>query len=105
MKKQKKSIRYTKVVDETFQLPVKEGNGIFKYSASVDQKGRLARYSLAYINPNLSRTDNGRVLGFDNSHGYHHRHYMGQEENVDFISYDEIEWRILHEKAKKQAKR
>jgi hypothetical protein len=51
--------------------------------------------------------DNCRVIGYDNCHGYHHRHYMGKEENIEFTSYEDIQnqfeiaWRELHEKAKK----
>ncbi len=32
--------------------------------------------------------DNGRVLGFDNAHGYHHRHDKGDVEAVEFVSYE-----------------
>ena len=32
--------------------------------------------------------DNGRVLGYDNNHGHHHRHFMGQVEAVEFESYE-----------------
>jgi len=28
------------------------------------------------------------VLGFDNTHDYHHRHYMGSVEPVEFESYE-----------------
>jgi hypothetical protein len=31
--------------------------------------------------------DNGRVLGFDNAHGTHERHYMGEVKAVDFAGY------------------
>jgi hypothetical protein len=31
---------------------------------------------------------NGRVLGFDNAHGHHHRHFMGAVEPVEFTSYE-----------------
>ena len=41
--------------------------------------GRLERYSLAYINPAIFAGDNGRVLGYDNAHGYPHRHFMGTD--------------------------
>lgn len=99
---------YTKAVDDTIRIPIKQGNGILKYSVSIDKKGKIVKYSFAYINFHLNPLDNGRVLGYDNSHGYHHRHYMGKEENVKFISYEEIadcfekEWRMIHEKIKKQ---
>jgi hypothetical protein len=41
--------------------------------------------------------DHGRVLGFDNSHGYHHRHFMGKVEPVEYTSYDEIAERFFRE--------
>ncbi len=43
---------------------------------------------MAYINHALCQVDNGRVLGFDNAHGYHHRHYMGKIEPVKYMSYE-----------------
>ena len=110
MDKRKKPEKHIKAIDDTVILPVKQGNGMLKYSVRVDNKGKIARYSLTYINPHLCNIDNGRVLGFDNSHGYHHRHYMGQEEKISFNSYEDIakrfekEWRVLHEKVRKQNK-
>ncbi|HKW67172.1 MAG TPA: DUF6516 family protein [Terriglobales bacterium] len=50
----------------------------------------VVKYSLAYINPSLCAVDNGRVLGYDNGHNYHHRHFMGQTEDVVFRNYEEI---------------
>lgn len=97
-----------KIIDETLKLPNKQGNGILKFAASANSKGEIHKYSLAYINYNICRSDNGRVLGYDNNHGYHHRHYMGKIENViDFTTYQAIaerfesEWREIHEKAQK----
>lgn len=107
MTKPKKRLKLTTIVDESTKLPDKQGNGILRIVVKVDEAGEISRYSLAYINPHLCQADNGRVLGYDNSHGYHHRHYMGNEEPVEFESYEAIaeqferEWRILHEKAKK----
>jgi len=48
----------------------------------------VTRYNLAYTNHSICHVDNGRVLGFDNAHDYHHRHYMGEVTSVDFISYE-----------------
>jgi len=31
----------------------------------------------------LHSGDNGRVVRYDNQHGYHHRHYFGTVETVD----------------------
>jgi hypothetical protein len=102
-KRKKESLK--KIVDELIKPPNKQGNGILKFSASVNSQGKIARYSLAYINYNIYRSDNGRVLGYDNDHGYHHRHYMGKVEAIDFTTYEDIaerfknEWREIHEKA------
>jgi len=107
MNKRKKSVRHLTAIDDTVIIPVKQGNGTLRYFVKTDNKGRIMRYSLAYINFHLCTTDNGRVLGFDNCHGYHHRHYMGKEEDINFSTFEEIaerfdrEWRILHEKIKK----
>ena len=62
----------------------------------VDEKGKITRYNLAYINLQLFSGDNGRVIGFDNAHGYHHRHYYGKVEAVNFTRYEDIE--MLFEK-------
>ena len=44
--------------------------------------------------PTIYSKDNGRVLGYDNSHGYHYRHYKGKMEPVDFTSFTELEQRF-----------
>ena len=53
-------------------------------------KGKIVvtRYNPAYINHAIYGGDNGRVLGFDNAHDYHHRHFMGKVEAVEFESYE-----------------
>lgn len=99
-----------KFLDETVRISNKRGNRVLKFSADVDSKGKLGRYSLTYININICNEDNGRVLGYDNNHGYHHRHYMGKAKKINFISFDDIkkrfeaEWRELHEKYQKNKK-
>lgn len=106
MDKRKKE-QFKKIIDETVKLPNKQGNGILKFSASTNNEGKISKYSLAYINYNICKNDNGRVLGYDNNHGYHHRHFMGKIENVDFNIYEDIadrferEWREIHEQAQK----
>jgi hypothetical protein len=52
--------------------------------------GQVVKYSLAYINPRLQWADNGRILGYDNSHGRHHRHFRGMEEAYEFTSFSEL---------------
>ena len=60
-------------MDESAKLLDKQGNGILRIVVKTDEKGEVSRYSMAYINLHICQLDNGRVLGYDNSHGYHHR--------------------------------
>jgi len=76
---------------ERFELKPKSGGGILSYEVCGYQtqgKTIVTRYNLAYINHAIHRGDNGRVLGFDNAHSYHHRHYMSKVEAVEFESYE-----------------
>jgi hypothetical protein len=57
----------------------------------------VTRYNLAYINHDLHQGDNGRVVGYDNAHGFHHRHYFGRVEAVEFVSFDDIEDRFVRD--------
>lgn len=61
------------------------------------EDGQVVAYSLAYINLKQCPVDHGRVLGYDNSHEYHHRHFMGQIEPVDFTSYLALVERFIRE--------
>jgi len=104
MKGSKKRNNYREIIDYTMKIPSRKGNGILRFKMSVDSKGKLAHYSMAYINHRICNLDNGRVLGYDNSHGHHHRHFMGVKEPIDFENYEalverfETEWRLHHEK-------
>jgi len=80
-----------KIVDETHHISNKRGNGQLRREIWVDNKGHVIRYNLAYINHTLHKGDNGRVVGYDNQHGYHHRHYFGEVTAVDFVSFEETE--------------
>jgi hypothetical protein len=59
--------------------------------------GKVIGYALAYINLKRCPMDNGRVLGYDNRHDYHHRHFMGQIEAIEFISYEALVDRFYDE--------
>jgi hypothetical protein len=63
----------------------------------VDGQDVVVRYNLAFLLPHLSRVDNGRVLGFDNAHGIHERHYMGEVKPVLFTRYAAIAKRFYRE--------
>lgn len=62
---------------------------------------KLRHYALAYINDQIFAGDNGRVLGYDNSHGYAHRHYMGEITPEPDLTWEQIrekferEWREI----------
>lgn len=85
---------------ERFELKPKSGGGLLSYEVWGDvenDKSVVTRYNLAYINHAIFRGDNGRVLGFDNAHDYHHRHYMGKVEAVEFVSFAATQERFQQE--------
>lgn len=90
----------TLLEQERFELKPKLGGGLLSYEVwgyVEKDKTVVTRYNLAYINHAIFQNDNGRVLGFDNAHNYHHRHYMGKIEAIEFISYEIILERFLQE--------
>jgi len=93
-----RKVALTKVVDETSVLRCKCGIDIvIREEVLQDRDGRIAAYNLAFIHFAICQKDNGRVLGYDNAHGHHHRHYMGSVESIDFTSYESILARFLDE--------
>ena len=80
-----------KAVDEVHHISRKRGNGQLRREVWIGPDGQVTRYNLAYINHALHGRDNGRVVGYDNQHGYHHRHWFGEVSPVDFISFEHIE--------------
>ncbi|MEK8089591.1 DUF6516 family protein [Thermithiobacillus plumbiphilus] len=93
-KKITKSAALQKVVDERFQ---RKGGGILRREVWRNASGQVVAYNLAYINTRLCGVDNGRILGYDNNHGHHHRHFRGAVEDVEFTSYEDIETRFQEE--------
>ena len=95
-----KSRKATLLEQERFELKPKSGGGLLSYEVwghRERDKTVVTRYSLAYINRAIFQGDNGRVLGFDNAHGYHHRHFTGTIEPVDFVSYEATQERFQRE--------
>lgn len=95
-----KPTRQILLEQERFELKPKSGGGLLNYEiwGYVDKgKTVVTRYNLAYINHAIYQGDNGRVLGFDNAHGYHHRHYMGEIETVGFVSYEATQEKFQQE--------
>jgi hypothetical protein len=84
-----------KTIDEIHTISNKRGNGKLRREVWVDEAtGRITRYNLAYINHRLYTGDNGRVVGYDNAHDGHHRHYFGVVEAVEFVSFEDVEARF-----------
>ena len=95
-----KPAKETLLEQERFELKPKSGGGLLSYEVwGYVERGVVVvtRYNLAYINHAIYQGDNGRVLGFDNAHGYHHRHCMGEVETVEFVSYEAVEERFQQE--------
>lgn len=95
-----KPIKETLLEQNRFELKPKSGGGLLSYEVwGYVDKGKtvVTRYNLAYINQTICQSDNGRVLGFDNAHDYHHRHYMGEIEAVEFVSYAATQERFQQE--------
>ena len=95
-----KSRKETLLEQERFELKPKSGGGLLSYEVwGYREHGKdvVTRYSLAYINHAIFRGDNGRVLGFDNAHGYHHRHFMGKVEAVVFAGFEATQDRFQQE--------
>jgi len=63
----------------------------FGVKFGLTHKGGSPATTEAYIHHALHSGDNGRVVGYDNQHGYHHRHYFGAVESVKFTSFEDIE--------------
>jgi hypothetical protein len=63
------------------------GIGILREEVWVDERGEVIRYNLAFLLPHLVSVDNGRVLGFDNAHGIHERHDLGEVTPMPYRGY------------------
>jgi hypothetical protein len=90
-------VRPRKIVDETTVVRCAKGRGLIREEIWQSDSGEVVRYNLAFICHQLCASDNGRVLGYDNRHGDHHRHFMGQAELVQYPGYDVLLARFLAE--------
>ena len=95
----KKPPKVIKTVDEEYRLAKPRKGAKLRREAWQSEDGTVVRYNLAYINHRICGRDNGRVLGYDNSHNGHHRHFMGSVEPVEFDGYDAIVKRFEDELA------
>ena len=86
-----------KVVDDRVMLKRPRRGGSLREEVWQTRDGSVTRYNLAYVNPLVCRVDHGRVLGYDNRHGYHHRHFMGEVRRVEFVDYRSLAIRFQEE--------
>ena len=77
--------------------------GIIREEVWTGKDNRIAKYNLAFINHTQCKVDNGRVLGYDNAHGSHEKHFKGAVSRHVFTSYEALletffdEVRVLRE--------
>jgi hypothetical protein len=85
----KSSLR--KTIDDVASVSCASGQGIIRTEVWEDETGKVARYNLAFVNHFLYPRDNGRVLGYDNAHGTHRRHFFGKVEPVAATDFKDVE--------------
>lgn len=85
------------MVDETVHVRCGLGQGVIREEVWQDFRGANVEYNLSFVNLWLYGKDNGRVLGYDNNHGRHHRHFAGKQETVVFLSYERLSKCFLDE--------
>src|SRR5664279_4704571 len=70
---------------------------ILREEVWVNEKDEAVQYNLALLLPHLFRADKGRVLGYDNAHGTHERHFMGEVKPAPFRGYPATARRFYRE--------
>ena len=86
-----------KIIDDTFLLKRPRRGAKLREEVWQTADGKVTKYNLAYINHLVCRVDNVRVLGYDNQHDHHHRHFMGHAEPFKYAGYDVLMDRFLAE--------
>jgi len=89
--------RLRKDTDYETRFRCGNGIGVLREEVWVNEEDEIVRYNLAFLLPHVTAVDNGRVLGFDNAHGVHERHFMGTVESAAFEHYLTMAKRIYRE--------
>ena len=79
--------RLRKDTDDEAHFWCAGGIGILREEVWVDEEDEVVFYNLAFIMPHVTRIDNGRILGYDNAHGVHERHFMGEASPAEYKDY------------------
>ena len=80
-------VRLRKDTDYETAFRCAGGASILREEVWVNDIDEIVRYNFAFFLTHLSRVDKGRVLGFDNAHGFHERHFMGKAGPFEFKDY------------------
>jgi hypothetical protein len=88
-----------KIIDEIDSVRCAAGPGVIREEVWEDESGAVARYNLAFINHFMTAVDHGRVLGYDNAHGEHERHFYGTVAQSDYVNYEALLARFQDEVA------
>ncbi len=68
-----------KLADEASRVWGRSGRyGILREAVWIDEANVVVKYNLAFAHFGLCQLDHGRVLGYDDAHGFHERHWMGE---------------------------
>jgi hypothetical protein len=79
-------------------IPARLGSGILKERVTRELPSKkVTSYALAYVNSAIFTGDNGRVLGYDNKHGFSHQHFMGRVTAEAFPGYEALYERFENE--------
>jgi hypothetical protein len=85
-----RKLRLRKITDDEAVFWCAGGVGLLREEVWADEYEKVVRYNLAFVLPHLSGVDHGRILGYDNAHEVHERHFMGRVETVEFDGYPSI---------------
>jgi len=86
-------------VDETHWFESKGKPPLIREFHTKDDEGNVIEYALTYIDFSMYAGDNGRVLGYDNAHGIHERHFMGSAQEVGPRNYASLRDEFFEEVA------
>jgi hypothetical protein len=87
-----------KTEDVEFHLRCASGaKATYREEVWENSGGMVVRYNLAFIHFGVYQQDHGRVVGYDNAHGRHERHFMGEIREVEFTSYEATLTRFQNE--------
>ena len=83
----RRNVKLRKETDYITRFRCAGGIGILREEVWINTKNEVEKYNLAFLLPHAFAKDNGRVLGYDNAHSVHERHYHGSVEVVPFKNY------------------